>query len=183
MARLSRPPAASTGLVPIQSPGFGGKGCHWTVHPPSLRRLRPHIHDPETRPGLAIRRLDIGSRCAAVTRGERAQAAHGCAAAASAHMDVCPSGASSPPGALRPLRSRVRGGEGDNGGLARIPGLPPSSRTCSMPIQKPLVVALAASLVLVLASSDADAQRKRRAAQPATPAITACSDFYSFVNK
>jgi len=52
-----------------------------------------------------------------------------------------------------------------------------------MPIQKPLVVALAASLVLVLASNDADAQRKRRAATPAKPAITACSDFYSFVNK
>jgi len=52
-----------------------------------------------------------------------------------------------------------------------------------MPIQKPLAVALAASLVLVLASSDADAQRKRRAAQPAAPAITACSDFYTFANK
>ena len=50
-----------------------------------------------------------------------------------------------------------------------------------MPIQKPLVVALAASLVLVLASSDADAQRKR--AQPAAPAVTACTDFYSFANK
>ncbi|MDH7453262.1 M13 family metallopeptidase [Luteimonas composti] len=52
-----------------------------------------------------------------------------------------------------------------------------------MPIQKPLAAALAASLVLVLASGDADAQRKRRAAKPAEPAITACSDFYSFVNK
>jgi putative endopeptidase len=50
-----------------------------------------------------------------------------------------------------------------------------------MLIQKPLVVALAASLVMVLASSDADAQRKR--AQPATPAVTACTDFYSFANK
>ncbi|MGJ4803951.1 M13-type metalloendopeptidase [Luteimonas sp. SDU82] len=52
-----------------------------------------------------------------------------------------------------------------------------------MPIQKPLVAALATSLVLMLAATDADAQRKRRAAKPATPAITACSDFYSFVNK
>ena len=52
-----------------------------------------------------------------------------------------------------------------------------------MPIQKPLVAALAASLVLMLAATDADAQRKRRAKQPATPAITACSDFYTFVNK
>ena len=49
-----------------------------------------------------------------------------------------------------------------------------------MPIQKPLVVALAASLLLVLASSDADAQRKRA---PAAPAATACTDFYSFANK
>ena len=51
-----------------------------------------------------------------------------------------------------------------------------------MPNQKPLVLALAASLVLVLATPDADAQRKR-AAKPATPAVTACSDFYTFVNK
>ncbi len=51
-----------------------------------------------------------------------------------------------------------------------------------MPIQKPLVAALAASLALVLAASDADAQR-RAAKKPATPAITACSDFYGFVNK
>ena len=49
-----------------------------------------------------------------------------------------------------------------------------------MPIQKPLAAALATSLVLMLAATDADAQRKR---QPATPAITACSDFYTFVNK
>src|SRR5690606_19095332 len=70
--------------------------------------------------------------------------------------------------ALNGLFDENRPGEGDHEGLARIPGLPPSSRTCSMPIQKPLVVALAASLVLVLASSDADAQRKRRAAQAAT---------------
>ncbi|TWT17596.1 M13 family metallopeptidase [Luteimonas marina] len=51
-----------------------------------------------------------------------------------------------------------------------------------MPIQKPLVAALAASLALVLAASDADAQR-RAAKKPTTPAITACSDFYGFVNK
>lgn len=50
-----------------------------------------------------------------------------------------------------------------------------------MPIQKPLAVALATCLVLVLAAPDAQAQRKRRA--PAQPAITACSDFYEFVNK
>ena len=49
-----------------------------------------------------------------------------------------------------------------------------------MPIQKPLVTALATSLVLMLAATDADAQRKR---QPAAPTITACSDFYTFVNK
>jgi len=52
-----------------------------------------------------------------------------------------------------------------------------------MPNQKPLVLALAASLVLVLATPDADAQRKRAAKKPATPAVTACSDFYHFVNK
>ena len=52
-----------------------------------------------------------------------------------------------------------------------------------MPTQKPLVLAVAASLVLVLASPTADAQRKRAAKKPATPAITACSDFYTFVNK
>src|SRR5690606_9904156 len=45
-------------------------------------------------------------RCdAAVTRAGVAQAAHGCAAAASADTDVCPSGAPLPPGALRPIRS------------------------------------------------------------------------------
>lgn len=52
-----------------------------------------------------------------------------------------------------------------------------------MPNQKPLVLALAASLVLVLATPDADAQRKRAAKKPAAPAVTACSDFYTFVNK
>ena len=52
-----------------------------------------------------------------------------------------------------------------------------------MPTQKPLVLAVAASLVLVLASPTADAQRKRAAKKPAAPAITACSDFYTFVNK
>ena len=52
-----------------------------------------------------------------------------------------------------------------------------------MPIQKPLVAALAASLLLGLLPADAEAQRKRRAAAPATPAVTACSDFYAFVNK
>src|SRR5512138_3598112 len=45
-------------------------------------------------------------RRAAGTRGEVVQAAHGCAAAASADTDVCPSGAPPPPAALRPLRSR-----------------------------------------------------------------------------
>src|SRR5690606_7026427 len=44
--------------------------------------------------------------------------------------------------ALNGLFDENRPGEGDHEGLARIPGLPPSSRTCSMPIQKPLVVAL-----------------------------------------
>ncbi|MCW5567608.1 MAG: M13 family metallopeptidase [Dokdonella sp.] len=52
-----------------------------------------------------------------------------------------------------------------------------------MPIQKPLAVALAASLALVLAAPTADAQRKRTAKKPAPPAVTACSDFYAFVNK
>ena len=52
-----------------------------------------------------------------------------------------------------------------------------------MPNQKPLVLALAASLALVLAAPQADAQRKRAAKKPAAPAVTACSDLYGFVNK
>ena len=51
-----------------------------------------------------------------------------------------------------------------------------------MPHVKPLVFALAASLVLGLASPDAGAQR-RKAAPKAPPGPTACTDFYGFVNK
>jgi putative endopeptidase len=49
-----------------------------------------------------------------------------------------------------------------------------------MPMQKPLAAALATCLVLALAAPDANGQRRRA---PAQPAITACSDFYTFVNK
>ncbi len=51
-----------------------------------------------------------------------------------------------------------------------------------MPHAKPLVLALAASLVLGLLPGDADAQRRRAAPKP-PPGPTACTDFYSFVNK
>ena len=50
-----------------------------------------------------------------------------------------------------------------------------------MPKHKPLVLALAASLLLGIASPDADAQRRRAAKAPAGP--TACGDFYAFANK
>ncbi|MBJ6980418.1 M13 family metallopeptidase [Luteimonas sp. MC1572] len=50
-----------------------------------------------------------------------------------------------------------------------------------MPKHKPLVLALAASLLLGLAAPDADAQRRRAAKAPAGP--TACGDFYAFTNK
>src|SRR5690606_34961087 len=64
---------------------------------------RPHriiAHAEAKKPG----------REAAVTRGDVAQAAHGCAAAASADMDVCPSGAPCPRAALRPIRSQPTAG-------------------------------------------------------------------------
>ncbi|MBB6599127.1 M13 family metallopeptidase [Luteimonas sp. MC1825] len=51
-----------------------------------------------------------------------------------------------------------------------------------MPKHKPLVLALAASLLLGLAAPDADAQR-RRAAPKAPAGPTACGDFYAFANK
>lgn len=50
-----------------------------------------------------------------------------------------------------------------------------------MPFPKTLALALATSLVLGLLPSDADAQRRRPAPQPAGP--TACTDFYAFTNK
>lgn len=49
-----------------------------------------------------------------------------------------------------------------------------------MPMQKPLAAALATCLLLVLAAPDAHAQRRKA---PAQPALTACTDFYTFVNK
>lgn len=51
-----------------------------------------------------------------------------------------------------------------------------------MPNAKPLALALLASLVFGLTATDADAQRKRAAAK-GPPPLTACSDFYTFVNK
>ncbi|MCR6662566.1 MAG: M13 family metallopeptidase [Luteimonas sp.] len=50
-----------------------------------------------------------------------------------------------------------------------------------MPFPKTLALALATSLVLGLLPTDADAQRRRPAPQPAGP--TACTDFYAFTNK
>ncbi len=53
-----------------------------------------------------------------------------------------------------------------------------------MPNAKPLALALAASLALGTFAPDADAQRQRAAAAAAgPPPVTACSDFYTFVNK
>lgn len=52
-----------------------------------------------------------------------------------------------------------------------------------MPNAKPLALALAASLAIGLATPDADAQRKRAATPKGPPPVTACSDFYTFVNK
>jgi len=71
-----------------------------------LRRGSHGRHPLSTDPGNAFATDGQSSRLpAAVTRAGRAQAAQGRAAAASADMDVCPSGAPSLPGALRPHRS------------------------------------------------------------------------------
>ena len=47
---------------------------------------------------------------------------------------------------------------------------------------KPLVIALALGLALTFTATDAGAQRRRSAPKP-PPGPTACTDFYSFVNK
>ena len=48
---------------------------------------------------------------------------------------------------------------------------------------RPSALALALVLVSGLSVHDADAARKKRASKPAAPAVTACTDFYSFSNK
>lgn len=54
----------------------------------------------------------------------------------------------------------------------------------SMPSTRPLAIALlAASLSLALMPFDADAQRRRASTPKPPPGPTACTDFYSFVNK
>ncbi|WP_407351970.1 M13 family metallopeptidase [Luteimonas sp. R10] len=50
-----------------------------------------------------------------------------------------------------------------------------------MPNAKPLTLALVACLAIGMSATDADAQRRGAAKAPAGP--TACTDFYSFVNK
>ena len=53
-----------------------------------------------------------------------------------------------------------------------------------MPALRPLTVALGLCLTVALAHGDADAQRRSAAKKPpAEPALTACTDFYTFVNK
>jgi len=51
-----------------------------------------------------------------------------------------------------------------------------------MPHARPLVLALTVALAATLSAHDADAAKKKKAAPKKAPAVTACSDFYTFTN-